>query len=445
MRVVSLDCFAGIAGDMFVAAAAQAGVPLEVLEAAVAALPLDASLRAEVVDRSGISALKIHVLEGGQLAEGKEHAHLHDHKHDRSHDHAHDHKPAHTHGDINDHGHGHAHTHGRSLSVIRSLITAAPLSQAVQRRAVRIFEALGAAEAKIHNVPVESIHFHEVGAVDAIVDIVAASAAMDYLERSGPVRWCCSAINVGGGMVECAHGTFPVPAPATAELLRGFPTYSAHIEKELVTPTGAAILRILDPEFIAQPRMRVQTIGYGAGTRNPKGFPNVLRLSIGELETTHDDEVVVIETALDDLNPQIVAHTAQLALAAGALDVMLTPVVMKKGRTGTLLTLLCRPGDHSRMEELLFRETSTLGLRTRREQRRCLDRRHAVVETAYGEIRIKLGLREGVVLNAAAEFEDCREAAKANGVALKAVSQAAMAAWSAKALAQPATNSGVKL
>lgn len=456
MRVAYLDCFAGISGDMFVAAAVQAGVPLEVLEEAVAALSLDASLRTEIVDRSGISALKVHVFEGDQLAEAKEQAHPHDHKHDHAHDHPqkhqkdhkhdHDHDHAHQHDGEHEHGHEHkqehGHTHGRSLSVIRKLITAAPLSEAVQQRAVRIFEALGAAEAKIHNVPIESIHFHEVGAVDAIVDIVAASATIEYLEQSGPVRWCASPINVGGGMVECAHGTFPVPAPATADLLRDFPTYSAHLQKELVTPTGAAILRILNPEFVSQPLMRVQSIGYGAGTRNPKGFPNVLRLSIGDLETEkiHDDEVVVIETALDDLNPQIVAHAAQLALASGALDVMLTPVVMKKGRPGTLLTLLAHPRDAARMEALLFCETSTLGLRTRREHRRCLERRHEVVETPYGEIRIKLGLRQGAVLNAAAEFEDCREAAEANGVALKTVYQAALSAWAAKT----ARISGVK-
>ena len=438
MHSAFLECFAGIAGDMFVAAALDAGVPFAVMEQAVGALQLGVTLRCETVDRSGISATRFLVMVAGQPAEaaehGHEHAHGHEHTHERSHEHSHEHthEHPHSHPSAHSHKHEHPHEHGRSLAQIRKLIAAAPIDPTIQRRATHIFELLGAAEAKIHNVPVDSIHFHEVGSVDAIVDIVAASAAIEFLERNGPLQWYVSAINVGAGMVECAHGTFPVPAPATAELLRGLPTYSAHLQKELATPTGAAILQSLSPQTATPSPAVVRSIGYGAGSRNPRGFPNVLRLSLGETvqQTASDgEEVMVLETALDDLNPQITAHAAQALLAHGALDVMLTPVQMKKGRPGTLLTVLARPEDAARMESLIFRETSTLGLRIHREMRRTLDRQHATVATAYGPIRIKLGLLRGQVLNAAPEFEDCRAAADAQNRPVKEVYQAAIAAW----------------
>lgn len=447
MRIAFLDCFAGIAGDMFVAAAIDVGVPFPVIEQAVASLNLGVTLQMETVDRSGISSAKFHVLIDGKPAEVAEPAHSHEHAHDhphshsdhRHHDHAHSHDAEHAHK--HEPAHTHPHTHGRSLAQIRSLLQAAPLNPSVRDRASLIFELLGAAEAKIHNVPVDSIHFHEVGSVDAIVDIVAASAAIEYLEQTGPLAWHVSSINVGGGMVECAHGTFPVPAPATAELLRGLPTYSAHVQKELVTPTGAAILRALAPQTSAPPPTAYSAIGYGAGSRNPRHFPNVLRLSLGDSAQTDSEDVIVLETALDDQNPQMIAHAAQCALAAGALDVMLAPVQMKKGRPGTLLTLLARPADAARMEALLFRETTTLGLRTRRETRRVLERRHVAAETAYGLISIKLGLLRGEVVNAAPEFEDCRRAAEMHNAPLKTVYQAAIAAWNAMAPPQNSPSS----
>ena len=418
MRIAYLECFAGISGDMFLGALMDAGVPAEVLMEATAALDLGAGLKIEKVDRSGISCTKVHVLEDGHLAEEKPHAEY-SHTHDvREHTHMH-------------HEHTHKHVHGRSLHVIREIIRAAPLAESVKRTATQVFELLGASEAKIHNVDVDAIHFHEVGAVDAIVDIVAASAGIHYLKLDA---WHCSPLNVGGGMVECAHGTFPVPAPATADLLRGYPTYSAHVQKELVTPTGAALLRVLDPAFGQQPGMRVDRIGYGAGTRNPKGFPNALRISIGEADEGIEgrtETVTVIETALDDLSPQILAWVAESALAAGAADVMLTPTIMKKGRPGTLLTVLCNASESAALERLIFRETSTLGVRIRQDQRRCLKRQHTPVQTPYGEIRMKVGLLAGEEMNAAPEFEDCRAAAKQHKVALKLVQQAAIAAYHA--------------
>ena len=396
MRIGYLECFAGVSGDMLLGALVDAGVPLGVLQEATAAVGLGASLRVESVDRSGIRCTKVHVMEGERLAE-KPHTHPHE-----------------------------AHVQGRSLREIRALIEGAPLAKAVKAMALEAFELLGQSEAKIHDVPVEAIHFHEVGAVDAIVDIVAASAGVEHLQMGA---WHCSALNVGGGTVVCAHGTFPVPAPATADLLRGVPTYSAHVQKELVTPTGAALIRALKPVFGPQPAMRVGTIGYGAGMRNPKGFPNVLRLSVGETDDATSDTVTVMETALDDLSPQVIAHVVELAMAKGALDVMVAPVMMTKGRPGSLLTVLCRPADAAVFEALLLRETSTLGIRVREERRVVLERRLVKVTTAFGDIRVKVGERGGEELNVAAEFEDCKVAALAHDVPVKRVQMAALAAY----------------
>jgi uncharacterized protein (TIGR00299 family) protein len=448
MRIAYLDCFAGISGDMFLGALVDAGVPLVVLEEAVAALNVGASLKAETVDRSGISATKVHVMEGGKLAEyvvgisaqarsfeQQQKSDEPGHSHHPQTQHQHKTGQPDTHSDDepeSTHDHDQPHVHGRSLTVIKAMIQGASLAAPVKRTAIRAFELLGASEAKIHNVPVEEIHFHEVGAVDAIVDIVAASAGIYHL-RIG--AWFCSPLNVGGGMVQCAHGLFPVPAPATADLLRGTPTYSAHIQKELVTPTGAALVRALDPTFGQQPPMMVEQIGYGAGTRNPKDFPNVLRLAIGEAAETRvateeeRETVTVLETAIDDLSPQVLAYVAEQALVHGALDVMLTPVVMKKGRPGTLITVLCEPAKRLAMEALLLRETTTLGVRTRQDKRSCLERKHVAVETAYGAIRVKTGMLGGEELNAAPEFEDCKAAALEHDVALKQVQLAAMIAY----------------
>ena len=482
MRIAYLDCFAGISGDMFLGALLDAGVPLAALSLAVDALGLGATLHVEKVDRSGIFSTKVHVLEHGLLAEGAlhpggqpthqhggihAHEHTHSHPHEnptqhvhehsrehkedvQTHPHTHTHEAAEKHEHAKKHSHEHAHepepehnhvhVHGRSLTEIRVLIEATTLAQPVKNFALRAFELLGRSEAKIHNVPVDQIHFHEVGAVDAIVDIVAAAAGVAFLTEESSLEWFCSAINVGGGMVECAHGTFPVPAPATADLLLGMPTYSAHVQKELVTPTGAALLQALSPRFESQPMMRVKSIGYGAGTRNPKDFPNVLRLSLGDSEGApksgfnqappQDEEtIMVLETALDDATPQLLAYVAERALEIGALDVMLTPVVMKKGRPATLVTVLCDPPLAARIEDLLLRETTTLGIRMHREQRSCLSRRHLSVSTSYGEIRIKVGALLGEELNAMPEYEDCRAAARQHKVPLKQVTQAALAAY----------------
>jgi uncharacterized protein (TIGR00299 family) protein len=297
---------------------------------------------------------------------------------------------------------------------------------------------LAQAEGRIHGVPPEQVHFHEVGAVDAIVDIACCAAAADALDLD---QWYCSPVNVGGGFVNCAHGRFPVPAPATAELLKNAPVYSAHVQVELVTPTGAALLRALDCRFESAPMMRVQSIGYGAGTRNPERFPNVLRVSLAEVAAPlGGDKVTVLECAVDDLSPEVLAHTAQLALERGALDVMSASVTMKKGRLGTLLTVLCKPADAGHLQQLLFRETSTLGIRVREENRVVLAREITPVETDFGVIRVKTGSWRGEEWNAAPEFEDCRRAAAAFDVPLKTVMQAALTAWSKRpaAIREPA-------
>ncbi len=413
MRIAYLETFSGISGDMLLGAFVQAGVPADLLRETAAALKLGATLDLQEVDRSGIHALKVNVLVGGKPAEAPS-------------------APAHGHHDHHDHHGHHGHEHhaeARSLSAIRSLIDGASLPKPVKATAIRAFELLGASEAKIHHVPVESIHFHEVGAVDAIVDVVLAATAAHAL---GAEAWHCSPLNVGGGTVQCVHGRFPVPAPATADLLRGAPTYSSGIEAELVTPTGAALVRALDCRFGPAPAMRVEKIGYGAGTRNPAGWANVLRLSVGEADAaggSFSETVIVLETAIDDLNPQIIAHVAEQALKLGALDVMCQPVQMKKNRAGTLLTILTDPKNVDCLEELVFRETSTLGLRRREERRSSLERKQVPVETKWGAIRIKVGFWKGREVHAAPEFEDCRQAAEIHAIPVKRVMEAALQAY----------------
>jgi uncharacterized protein (TIGR00299 family) protein len=419
MRIGYLECFAGISGDMLMGALVDAGAPVEMLQKTAASLGLGAELRVSRVNRSGIQSTKIDVMVEGKLHEPAAATGPVEHGHDHHHDHDHPHN----------HDHHHAHQHGRSLPQIGSLLMAADLTQRARNLSLSAFTLLAQAEGRIHGVPIEEVHFHEVGAVDAIVDIACSAAAADALDVD---EWYCSPVNVGSGFVNCAHGRFPVPAPATAELLKNAPVYSAHVQLELVTPTGAALLRALDCRFDSTPIMRTHSIGYGAGTRNPERFPNVVRVSIGEIAQAprfNPETITVLECAVDDLSPQVLAHTAQLALDQGALDVMSAPVTMKKGRLGTLLTVLCKPADAGRLQQLLFRETTTLGIRVREENRVVLARETTAVQTEFGVIQVKTGSWQGEEWNAAPEFEDCRRAAAAFQVPLKTVMQAALAAW----------------
>jgi hypothetical protein len=312
------------------------------------------------------------------------------------------------------------------------------LGESAKRTAIAIFEKLGAAEAKIHNVPIEEIHFHEVGAVDALVDIVCAAVGAEAL---GVDEFVCSPLNVGGGTVNCAHGTFPVPAPATVELLQGAPVYSSGLQAELVTPTGAAIVASLVKRFESFPEMKIQKSGYGAGSRDFPWHANVLRITVGEttIELNSDrnaratqasqETVVVLEANLDDLSPQVFGYVMDRLLEAGALDVFATPVQMKKNRPGTLLTVLAKTEDTDKLAQIIFAETTTLGVRRREEVRQTLARRWETVGTKWGEVRIKIASMNGSVSNYAPEYEDCRRIAEEQKVPLKAVMMEAMDAY----------------
>lgn len=450
MKIAYLDCFSGICGDMFLAALVDAGVPLQVLEQAVASMGLEASLRTGRADRSGIDAMKIDVLTAeGQLAEAASTAHAHDHTHSHDHDHdrAETHHHAHSAADASSHSHR-GHTHGRSLSAIRKIILGSSLAPPVQRTALDAFELLGAAEAKIHNVPIDTIHFHEVGAVDAIVDIVAAAAGCHWLQVD---QWYCSPLNVGGGHVHCAHGTFPVPAPAALELLRDLPVYSSGVQKELVTPTGAALLRALHVKSCAFPSMSVRATGYGAGSRNLPGSPNVLRLVVGESaerpESSPEEgssshhRTGIIETTIDDATPELLSYVADRLLEAGASDVVRTPILMKKGRCGIQLTVACPPDKAKALQRLIFQETTTLGLRYREEEKHRLHRSFVAVETEWGAIQIKIGkMEDGEMATFAPEYEDCRKLAERCSIPLKQVMQAAVSAFLSQHAAQAASS-----
>ena len=425
MRIAYLECFSGISGDMFVGALVDAGVSAKLLEDTVAALNVDAQLEISRVLRNGIGATKVDVWIGGKEKDRPrdgvpaEAPHSHEHSHEQ-----HAQEPLAENSNLYHHE---AQAHGRHLTEIKKIIGAAPIGVTAKERAMAIFQNLGEAEAKIHNVPIEKIHFHEVGAVDAIVDIVCAAVASDAL---GVDEWICSPVNVGGGTVQCAHGRLPVPAPAVVELLKGVPIYSNGIDKELTTPTGAAIVRTLVTRFSAVPAYKIEASGYGAGTRDFAGAANVLRLTVGEsIEAAKSDTpelISVLEANIDDLNPQVFGYVMDKLLEAGALDVFGTPVQMKKNRPGMLLTVLSRTEDAAKLSKLMFAETSTLGIRMREERREVLVRRAQPVQTPWGEVRMKIGNLNGTVTNYAPEYEDCRRIASEHGVPLKSVMQEAI-------------------
>ena len=378
MRIAYLDCFSGISGDMFLGALVDAGVPAKLLEDTVAALNIGARLEVSRVLRGGISATKVDVYANGEKDLPREeffNQHAHHHEHEHNHTHPHD-----------------DHSHGRGLTDITRIITQSDINPAAKATAIRIFEALGEAEAEIHATSIDKVHFHEVGAVDAMVDIVCAAVGAEFLQAD---KWICSPLNVGGGTVKCAHGTLPVPAPATLKLLKDAPVYSSGPQVELVTPTGAAIVKTLTTNFGAFPSMQIEKAGYGAGTREFPDHPNLLRLSIGEaalsdhatnstasatnssatMSATLNDKITVLEANLDDLSPQVLAYAMERLLAEGALDVFSVPVQMKKSRPGALLTVLSKTEDSDRLTKLIFAETTTLGVRRREEHRQTLARR----------------------------------------------------------------------
>ncbi len=381
MKIAYFDCFSGISGDMVLGALVDSGVEIAALEAELRRLDLhDWKISAAKVKRGALFATQVTV----------------------------DAREQH---------------HHRSLSEIMRMIERAELTPRVKERASRIFRRLGEAEAKIHQVDIEKVHFHEVGAVDAIIDIVGAAVGFELL---GIDEFACSSLDVGAGRVKTAHGILPVPAPATAELLRDAPVYSSGIEKELVTPTGAAIATTLATRFAEIPPMHLKSIGYGAGSTDLAERPNVFRLLVGDAAGVKEGEqwdapISVIEANLDDMSPQIYGYFVERALAAGALDVFSSAVQMKKNRPGLLVTLLCEDAAVNSLVDVLFQETTTIGVRTYEVRRRTLKREVVPVETPFGAVRMKVSRQNGTMLNAAPEYEDCRKIAAEKGIPLKQV------------------------
>ncbi|MEP6818947.1 MAG: nickel pincer cofactor biosynthesis protein LarC [bacterium] len=390
MKTLYFDCFAGASGDMILGALIAAGVQPEAFKQQLSLLGVNGySLDFEAVDRSGISA---------------------------------------THACVQT-AHEHAH---RDLSDILKIIYNSRLSDAVKDRAAKIFSRLAEAEARVHNEPVEHIHFHEVGALDAIIDVVGAAICFELL---GIERFASSPLHVGSGTVEMDHGRYPVPPPAVAELLKGVPFYSTDIVGELVTPTGAAIITTVCTEYGPIPQMKLEQTGYGAGTRQYEKFPNALRVLIGEVQSSNaestaltDEHLWMIETNMDDISPQILGHVMERAFDLGALDCYFTSVQMKKNRPGVLLSILCRANERSALSELLFSETTTLGIRAYEVERRALQRKIVAVETQYGPIDVKVAQLNGHIVKAMPEYEQCRQAARDANVPLRVVEEAARAA-----------------
>jgi len=385
MRTLYFDCFAGASGDMILGAMVAAGVDPSVLREQLSRLNVDGfEINFETVTRSGLSATYAKV----------ETAHEHKHRH---------------------------------LCDIRKIIEGSGVSDKAKALSIEIFTRLAEAEARVHNEPVEHVHFHEVGALDAIVDIVGAAVCFDLLKID---RFVSSPLHVGSGTIQIAHGRFPVPPPAVAELLKGVPFYSTDIAGELLTPTGAAIITTVCKEFGPIPRMTTEATGYGAGTRQYKDFPNVLRVLLGETEAVAemDERLWMIETNIDDMSPQLLGHVMDRAFELGALDCYFTPVQMKKNRPGVLLSVLCAREQKEPLTNLLFTETTTLGVRSYEVERRALRRSVKQVETVYGPIGVKVAHLNGHVVNEMPEFEDVRAAATKAGVPLKVVEDAVRAA-----------------
>jgi uncharacterized protein (TIGR00299 family) protein len=401
VKVLYFDCFSGASGDMVLGALIDAGVPLAEIRRALGSLAVDAdAVWTEPVVRAGIRATKFCVR--------GEDAHSHAGEAEVS---------------------GGTHEPHRTLADVAGLIAGSALSACGKARATALFQRMGEVEAAIHGVPLERVHLHEVGALDSIVDIVGAVHAMECL---GAERVVASPLNVGSGSVHTAHGTLPVPAPATLQLLAGAPVYAGRQKTEMVTPTGALLVSGYATSFGPLPPMTVRSVGYGAGSRDFPDAPNVLRVVVGDDDTTAaatPTRVAVIEAEIDDMSPQLFGAVMEALLAAGALDVFYTSVQMKKNRPGTLLTVIAPPGARASLTGLIFRETTTIGVRYRESEREILARDTVVVSTAAGSIRVKVARQRGEILNVSPEFDDCVQAAKASGRPVKDVQALAVRAF----------------
>ena len=424
-KTLYIDCFAGVAGDMFLGAFLDLGLPLATLREALGSLAIDhGTIASERVLRAGVSATKFTLVEPAlqqqqpasiQAAASHSHAagpHLHAHSHEPGLDH-------HTHDSG---GAGH-----HRLADIERYINRSALSAASRARAVAMFRRLAEAEASIHQMPIDRVHLHEVGALDSIVDIVGSVFAMEWL---GANQVVASPVNVGSGTVRCAHGVLPVPAPATAALLKGVPIYARGVPTELTTPTGALLVTEFAESYGSLPEMRVNQIGYGAGDKDFPEHPNVVRLLVGESGTIPALETIVsIECEIDDMNPQLFGPLMDRLYGAGALDVYFAAVQMKKNRPGTLVTAIAPPDRRDAIAGILFTDTTTIGVRHREMLRERLERAIRTIETPVGPIRFKIASRNGVVVNASPEFEDCVRAASERGLSIKEVQAWAVKAW----------------
>jgi uncharacterized protein (TIGR00299 family) protein len=389
MRIAYFDCFSGASGDMILGALLDAGLGIERLNEELAKLHLSHyDVSVQKVVKKGIGGSQALVV-------------------------------------VDDHHHHHHHRH---LHDIEEIISKSDLDDPIKRKSLDIFSRLAQAEAKVHETTVDHIHFHEVGAMDAIIDVVGSVAG---LAAMGIERIYCSPLHVGSGTVNCAHGTLPVPAPATAELIVGKPFYSSGVPGELLTPTGAAILTTIASDFGAMPAMTLEKIGYGAGTSDP-ALPNLLRILIGEatdeLRDYEKEHIAVIETNIDDMNPQVFDYLIEKVLEAGALDVYVNPVLMKKNRPGMVVTVTCRPHLVERFTELLLQETTTIGLRWRLDNRLKARRTMREVDTPFGVIRCKVASLDGKMTNITPEYDDCKRVALEKNVPLKTIMAAARAA-----------------
>ncbi len=404
--ILYLEPFSGISGDMMLGALVDLGLDLDRLERQLRLLPLHGyDISARKILRAGINAMKVDV----NVVEAHSHSHNHDPKGS---------------------GPGHTHPH-RSFRDIWEMIHTSGLSDWVKEKSVEAFRRLAEAEGRIHNQPADEVHFHEVGAVDSIVDIVGSMIAMEELL---PVRILSAPVNVGHGTLKCRHGIYPVPGPATQELLGGVPTYSDAIPGELTTPTGAALLTTLVQGYGTRPLMKICRSGYGAGAREMEMSANVLRVTLGEelgpvQDRAPEHHVAVLEAAIDDMTPQVYGYFQERALAAGALDAYATAITMKKNRPALLLTVVCAVGQVDAMSRLLFTETTTIGLRYTLAERRTLQREHLQVQTEFGTVAVKVSRLEGRPVNFVPEYEDCRRLASEKGVPLKEVMAAAAHAY----------------
>lgn len=406
-RLLYFDCFSGVSGDMILGALLDAGLPLDALRRALGSLAAgEYEIDAERVSRAGVAATKFRLREHGGATGGP---HGDEHRHDDRHS-----------------GSDDSHAH-HNLQDIFGLINRSALSSAGKTRARHLFQRLGEAEAAIHQVPIERVHLHEVGALDSIVDIVGAVFGIEWF---GAERIVASPLNVGSGTVRCGHGILPVPAPATASLLTGVPVYSTGVSAELVTPTGALIISDYAASYDSLPAMTIERIGYGAGESDFGGHPNVLRVFVGRIDGRESAErVVVIECEIDDMSPQIFGPLMDRLHDAGALDVFYTSVQMKKSRPGTLVTIVAPPDRRDALCGILFRETTTIGVRYQDAQRECLEREILNVATPIGGARVKVARRGGTVVNVAPEFEDVARLAGERDLPIKEVLAIVMKAY----------------